>query len=316
MDFYPTKNNDKLNRLPFQPERIAGRVMVNPRYRIRELAPAPTPWWCDRCRVFHTFPRVRCDSGAFQDAGRRHGRVMPWTALREQLKLEEQLRWHLGDESFHFEVVFIYDDVVGVDEFLVNGKLVKQRGNTMTAAPAVWETLQSARYYASQRERIKGRIGFVGQGVTPEQYLWCVRVMRHWMRPDDVFGFGGFCVWGRMPKQITPVAHKTIKHVLPVLWSAGIRHFHLLGVQYAPAIEWVALLARWLNEGLTEEDRITFATDGNGPERGACVGGAVYDDTGRQRHGVYTKEQKYTDYHPCDLALTNIKAYDAWAASL
>lgn len=308
MDYYPSKDNDRLNRRRFAPETIGGRVMINPRYPIRELQRTVKPWWCARCRLFHTFPRVRCDSGAFQDAGRRQGRVMPWTALREQLKLEEQLRWHLGDESFHFEVVFIYDDVIGVDEELIDGVLVKRRGTTETAAPAVRETLLSARYYASQRHRIKGQIGFVGQGVTPEQYLWCVRVMRQWMRPGDVFGFGGFCIWGRMPKRITPIAHETISRVTPLLKHHGIRQFHLLGVMYAPAIEWAARLAR--------RQRVRFATDGNGPERGACVGGAVYDAAGRQRHGIYTKEQKYREYHPCDLALQNIKAYHEWAASL
>lgn len=314
MHFYPSKNNDRLNRLPFQPEAIVGRVMVNPRYPIKQLAPAPEPWWCERCSTYHTFPRVRCDSGGFQDidAGIR---LLPWTALDAQLRLEEQLRWYIGDETFHFETIFIYDQMAGVDEAIVNGKKVKLRGTPETAAPAIFETLRVARYYSSQRHRIKGRIGFVGQGVDPDQYVWCARVLRHWMQPGDVFGYGGMCIWGRMPKRITEGARETISRVTPLLAAHGIRDFHMLGVMYAPGIEWVAELVRGINTPLPIPDRITFATDGSGPEQAGAIAGAVYEG-GRQRHGVYTKEQKYKEYHPCDLALENIKSYSEWASSL
>ena len=39
MLFYPGKNNDALNTLPFAPEQITGCAMVNPHYRV-DLAPA------------------------------------------------------------------------------------------------------------------------------------------------------------------------------------------------------------------------------------------------------------------------------------
>lgn len=306
MDFYPAKNNDRLNTRTFHPEAIAGRVMVNPRYPIRQLARV-APWWCARCATFHTFPRVRCDSGAFQDVGKR--RMEPRQALEAQLRMEERLRWYLDDHDFHFETIFIYDDPAGVDEAVVDGRKIKVRGTEESAIGAVQGTLEAARYYATQRHRIRGRVGWVGQGINAAQYASCVVAMLAFMRPDDVFAFGGFCIWGRMPAQITPLAHGTLRRVIPLVRDvAGIRDFHLLGVMYAPGVTWAARAATMLG--------VSLATDGSGPEQAACISGAVYRADGTQDHGVYTKEQKYKEYHPCDLALKNISTYTAWAAGL
>lgn len=307
MDFYPAKNNDRLNRFPFAPEAISGRVMVNPRYPIRQLAAAPAPWYCDRCLVWHTFPRVRCDSGAFQDVGPAHWRRTPRIALVEQLRLEEQLRWHLNDESFHFETVFIYDQPAGVDEQVIKGKKVKKRGTLETAARAVVTTLEAAHFYASQRERIRGRIGFVGQGINADQYEACVRDILPLMQPGDLFAFGGFCIWGRMPRQITPIAHATISRVVPLLVAYGITEMHLLGVMYAPGVLWTAKIAA--------QHELLLATDGSGPEQAGAIAGRIYKD-GRQADGGYTKEQKYKEYHPCALALQNIRDYTLWSNEL
>jgi hypothetical protein len=304
IDFYPAKNNDRLNRTTFAPESVGGRVMVNPRYPIRELA-VVQPWFCARCAIFHTFPRVRCDSGAFQDIGQR--RYFPWSALSAQLRLEEQLRWLLGDQSFHFECIFIYDNPAGVDEAVVDGKKIKVRGTHATAARAVEDTVAAAHYYASQRHAIKGAIGFVGQGIDPDQYMGCVEAMLPLMQAGDVFGFGGFCIWGRMPKRITKIAHATIARAVPLLKAHGITDFHMLGVMYAPAIEWVADLARAAG--------VSFATDGSGPEQAGCIAGRGYSQ-GRQVDVGNRPEHKYISYHPCQLATENIRSYTEWTESL
>lgn len=303
MDFYPSKNNDSLNRRPFHPE-LVGRVMVNPRYPIRRLKKV-APWFCPRCNFFHTFPRVRCDSGAFQDIGKR--RLEPRQALEAQLRFEEQLRWHLNDHSFHFETIFIYDDPAGVDEAIIDGIKIKVRGDEQSAAPAVEHTLEAARYYASQRRHILGRIGWVGQGIDADQYLSCVRAMLPYFQRGDLLAFGGFCIWGRMPKRMRETAHETISRIVNVARFRGIREFHLLGVMYAPAIQWAARLAR--------KRRVRFSTDGSAPEQAACIGGRGYS-AGCQIDLGYRKEHKYKEYHPCDLALSNIRAYHDWARSL
>lgn len=304
MNFYPAKNNDRLNRQTFAPEAIGGRVMINPRYPIRQLARV-APWWCVRCGALHTFPRVRCDSGAFQDVGKK--RLFPWAALIAQLRLEEQLRWLLNDPTFHFECLFIYDDPAGVDEAMVDGKKIKVRGTALTASRAVAETIASAHYYASQRRHIMGAIGWVGQGIDPDQYEQCVRAMLPLMMPGDVFGFGGFCIWGRMPRRITPIAHATITRIVPLLTNVGITDFHMLGVMYAPAIEWCAALATRLG--------VTFATDGSGPEQAGCIGGRGYAN-GRQIDVGHRQAHKYISYHPCQLAMENIRSYTEWSNGL
>jgi hypothetical protein len=295
MDFYPAKNNDRLNRQPFEPERVSGRVMVNPRYLVRRLARV-APWWCRHCRAIHTFPRVRCDSGAFQDTGKK--RLFPWQALEAQLRFEEQLRWRLDDASFHFETIFIYDDPISREA----------RMNGDSAAEQVANTIASARYYASQRHRIRGGIGWVGQGIKTEEFVDCVQAQLAWFRPGDVVGFGGFAAWGRMSAVMTPFAHETISRVVDLARRRGAHSFHLLGVMYAPAVRWVAQFAH--------SRRVRFALDGSGPEQAACIAGAVYRPDGTQDHGIYTKEQKYQDYYPCDLALQNIAAYTQWTNSL
>lgn len=306
MDFYPSKTNDKLNRRPFQPERV-GRVMVNPRYPVRQLARV-APWYCHCCRMVHTFPRVRCDSGAFQDIGAKHARLFPWQALDAQLRYEEQLRWWLDEPAFHFETVFIYDNPAGVDEAVIDGRKVKVRGDERSAERAIEDTLAAAAVYAARRADIRGRIEWVGQGISPDQYLDCLRLQRRYFRDGDLIGLGGFCIWGRMPTRMRNTAHKTIAWA--VNWGRlhGICEYHMLGVMYAPAVRWAA--------GLARKRRVRFATDGSGPEQAACISGAVYRSDGTQDHTVYTKEQKYKEYHPCDLAHTNIHTYHDWARSL
>lgn len=303
MDFYPSKTNDRLNRRPFHPE-LVGRVMVNPRYPVRELSRV-APWYCWRCHTPHTFPRVRCDSGAFQDIGKR--RLEPRQALEAQLRFEEQLRWWTGDHSFHFETIFIYDDPAGVDEAIIDGVKIKVRGDEKSAVPAVANTLAAARYYATQRKHIQGGIGWVGQGIDADQYLACVRAQLPYFKRGDVLGLGGFCIWGRMPKQMRETAHETIGRVVNAARFRGVRDFHLLGVMYAPGISWAARLAR--------QRRVRFSTDGSAPEQAACIGGRGYA-AGRQIDLGWRPEHKYRGYHPCDLALENIRAYHDWARSL
>ena len=291
MLFYPSKTNDRLNARPFYPEAITRRVMLNPNYPIRRVLPGTS--------VFE-------DSGAFQDIDRQT-RLQPWAALDRQLR-----HWNVielsNDYPVHFEALVIYDQMAGVDECLVDGKKMKKRGNEETARPAIAETLRSAAYYATQRHRMRdAALCFVGQGVTPEQYITdCVVPMLDIMRPGDWFAFGGLCIWGKMPKQLTPLAHETIARTVPLLKRHGIVRFHLLGVTYAPAVEWVAALAR--------RERVTFSTDGSGPEQTGAIAGKRYVN-GRQVR-AYAKEQKWTDYHPHDLAMENIQSYHDWSSGL
>lgn len=289
MDLYPSKNNNALNRLPFAPETVTGRAMVNPLYPV-DLAPGTL---------------ALCDSTAFQTC---LSRVRPWTALDRQLRLEQQIAWGMCDPDWFFEAVLTYDMLVGVDEAIVEGKRVKRRGDETSAALAVQETIRSARYYHSQRERVRGAIAHAAQGATPAQYLACVRALLPLMRPGvDWLAFGGFCIIGRMPRLMMPIFDETLGRVMPLLQAAGIVRAHILGVCYPPAIALAVQYERAYG--------VALSTDSSGLEQ-AAVFGRVYDGgDGRQRQR-YTKTQKFIDYHPAQLAMQNIRDYSAWMATL
>jgi hypothetical protein len=290
MMFYPSKTQDRMWRYPLPVETITGRAMVNPNYPVTLARPT----------------QAICDSGAFQDID-RCSRLFPYSALDRQLRFQEQIRWRHGDHDWHFEAIVIYDQMLGVDEAVINGQKVKQRGTLESARPAIANTLASAEHYARSRDRIEGAICFVGQGITPEQYTGeCVIPQLDLMRPDDWFAFGGFCIIGRQPS-LKPLFVQTVDRVFPLLKQKGIRRAHLLGICVADMVEYAAAAGHRYG--------IVLSNDSSAPEFAAVVNGSVYVN-GRLKKGPYTKADKHINYNPCELALTNIRNYAGWAASL
>ncbi len=286
VEFYPGKNNNALNTLPFEPERVTGRIMVNPHYPVNVLPGA----------------RYKIDSGAFQERDML-ARLQPWSALDRQLRMEAQIEY--GGHGGYAEDIVTYDMLAGVDEALIDGKRVKRRGTVETAAGAVYETIRSARYYQTQEWRVRGAIAYAAQGVTPAQYLECVGALLPLMRPGrDCLAFGGFCIVGMVPS-LKPVLYATLDLVLPLLRSHGITRAHLLGVTVADAIERAALAERRYG--------VALSTDSTGPERCAVFGRGYA--SGRQV-ARYTKAQKFTDYHPATFAIENIRDYHEWMETL
>lgn len=290
MIFYPSKNNDRLNRRRFSPETIAGRAMVNPHYRVG-LAPGT---------------RYIIDSGAFQERDMRE-RLQPWSALDRQLRLEAQIE--LTGHGGRAEAIVTYDMLDGVDEALTDEGRVKRRGTEDTASYAVQETIRSARYYATQAHRIAGAIAYACQGVTPAQYLACADRLLPLMRPGrDWFAFGGFCIIGQVPS-LKPVFYEVLAAMLPRLDRAGITRAHILGVTVSDAIMRAADIAR--------PYRVELSTDSSGPERNAAVYGKEFVTEGRPRFVArYDKADKFICYQPADWAMEQIARYDGWITSL
>jgi hypothetical protein len=287
MLFYPSKCNNALNRRPFLPELQCGRAMLNPNYPVQLARPVP----------------AMCDSGAFQDIDKGQ-RLLPWSALERQLRFERVVSATLPND-WHFEAIVTYDQMLGVDEQVVDGKKIKRRGNEETARPAIAETLLAARYYARQRHRVQGRLCFAAQGATPRQYVEeCVVPLLDVMQPGDWFAFGGFCIIGRVPS-LKPVFAETVRAVLPLLAHKGIRRAHLLGIGVTDMVRLAAELGR--------QHGVVMSTDTSSIEINSTMG-RVFDG-GRWEHR-YTKEQKYTAYHPCDLSHANLLRYDAFCAAL
>jgi len=300
MDFIPSKTHDCLNGLPFRPELVTGSAMVNPHFRGVTVADGTL---------------VVVDSGAFQKEDMLN-RKTPEEALGRQSRLMADLAYGKPQSRF---VLVTYDMLRGVDEVIENGQRIKRRGNEETAREAVAETLKSAAYYASQRDRIHGaKIAFSAQGATPRQYVEdCVTPMLDMMKAGDWFAFGGFCIVG-MNKSLLPVFVETIDRTLPLLRRRGIERAHILGVCWHVAIEEAAALGR--------KHGVQMSTDSSALEI-QSVHGKVWDvrhmaetRTGTPWKHVYQKEHKKSDgpvsYHPCTLALENIARYHAWSQGL
>mgnify|MGYP006914140212 FL=1 len=288
MIFYPGKNNNALNTRPFAPESITDCAMVNPHYRV-DLAPGT---------------RYIIDSGAFQERDML-ARLQPWQALDRQLRLEAQIEY--GGHGGPAEAIVTYDMLVGVDEALVDGKRKKVRGTEESAAPAVAETLRSARYYATQVPRVRGAIAYAAQGATVAQYLACVDALLPLMRPGvDWLAFGGFCIIGRVPS-LKPLFYAVLDAALPRCRAAGITRAHLLGVTVADAITVAA--------GAERRYGVALSTDSTGPEQ-CAVFGRGYTADGRQTELGLRKQDKFITYHPRDLAHDNIRTYTRWIETL
>lgn len=286
--FYPSKNNNRLNRLPFVPERITGTAMVNPHYPV-ELSPGA---------------RYVIDSGAFQERDMR-ARLQPWTALDRQLRLEAQIEY--GGHGGHAEAIVTYDMLDGVDEAITEQGRVKRRGDDESASAAVLETIRSARYYATQAHRIRGAIAYACQGVSTSQYVRCAVALLPLIRPGrDWFAFGGLCITGIIRGKMLPVFEATLRAVIPMLASAGVLRAHILGVCIPEAIR----IAR----SLEQAHGVALSTDSRAPETAGCIWGRVYRD-GRQVD-CYTKAQKWVDYHPNELAHRNVRDYATWMEGL
>lgn len=288
MMFYPSKNNDRLNARPFNPERITGTAMVNPHYRCR-VAPGT---------------RYIIDSGAFQERDMVN-RLQPWSALDRQLRFEAQIeyRGHGG----HAEALISYDMLDGVDEALTEDGRVKRRGDDTTASRAVLETLRSARYYKTQESRVRGAIAYACQGVSTAQYVACARELIPLIRPGvDWFAFGGLCITGIIRGQMLPVFASTLSAVVPMLADAGVARAHILGVCVPEAIRVCVDLER--------RHGVALSTDSRAPETAGCIYGRCYIE-GVQTN-KYAKEQKWIDYHPNDLAHQNVRDYHEWITGL
>lgn len=292
MIFYPSKTNNALNGDPFRPELINRRAMVNPLYSV-DLAPGTDAMY---------------DSCAFQECAPWERRL-PWGALKRQIDFYHRIaRRGCGPHKATF---MTYDYLTGVDEAIENGVRVKRRGTRETAAVAVAETIYSARYYHSQRERIPGAIAYACQGIDPDQYLACARELIPLIRPGlDMFAFGGFCIIGMQPR-LKAVFYETLRAVLPVLVFAGVERAHILGVTVADAILEASRIAAPYG--------VILSTDSSGPERNAAVYGREFvtdGPKGPRFTARYTKAEKMIAYRPAAWAMENIARYDAWCQSI
>jgi hypothetical protein len=280
--FYPSK---VLSRQGYYPETVRKRAMLNPKYKVKHFQ--------------FPFDSIM-DSGAFQDID-KHIRLNPEAALKRQTDYISYIK--TINSSFELEAICIYDQMIGIDEALIDGKKVKKRGTEETGIAAVEDTLLSANYY---NKSYTERIVYIAQGVTPKQYMYCTNELLTLMRTDDYFGFGGFCIIGKQKNLMLRTFLETLDVVLPVLKKKQLKRVHLLGVCIPDAITMFNKKCRQYS--------IKWSTDSSAPEVAARRFGRTYNRiTGRQHAKKWIK---YKDYDPYDLALENIESYNTWIESL
>lgn len=165
------------------------------------------------------------DSGAFSDN---------WT---ERLSFSDALDRQIRHGQKHGYVSQIthratYDLLI--DEVWNDGNRQKRRWSVLEAESAVDETVQAAAWLNKHREGMPLIIS--AQGVDAAQYLRCVQRLMPLIQTGDIVGLGGWCIIGKMSRQMMPVFQETVKIVIPFLAQEGIDRVHIWGVIYPPAL--------------------------------------------------------------------------------
>lgn len=199
-----------------------------------------------------TSPIALLDSGAFTDAPT--ARLTPEQALTRQLTWEESASRAWGHPWQAFGVVS-YDLLI--DETWEHGKKYKRRWSIREADWATEQTIESAAYLASQREKLAPRTLVLScQGVDAIQYTECTtEVLKH-AKPGDWIGLGGWCILGQHTS-LLPEFFTTCHQVLPRVANAGITHIHIFGVLWLPALGGLLWLA--------DHYGLTVSTDSSAP---------------------------------------------------
>lgn len=186
------------------------------------------------------------DSGAFCDGP---GDRLDFQSAYERQK-EHAEKFKYADQVTH---VASYDLLI--DEKWQDGQRRKERWTEWAARKAIEETIAAADWIRCHRA---DPMVLSAQGVTAMQYLNCVQAIVPMIRDCDILGLGGWCITGKMPKQMMPVFREMIELVVPYVAQVGIRWLHIWGVCYAPALG--ELL--WM----CNQYGLRLSTDSSGPQ--------------------------------------------------
>jgi len=199
------------------------------------------------------------DSGAFSDSWST--RLDFASALDRQINHAD--RWHYTDQISHRAT---YDLLI--DEVWDDGNRAKRRWTVGAAEDAVETTVAAARYLDAHRDGLSLVVS--AQGVDALQYLRCAERLMSYMRDGDFFGFGGWCILGKLPAQMMPIFRDTVATVIPFLAREGVRHVHIWGVIYPRGLG--VLYRACVRHGLT------LSTDSVGPSMLPIYGQWGYGD--------------------------------------
>ena len=277
MRFYVSKCHNKLNGREFSPELVSPDICLNPYYPVRIDGGIR--------------PNIILDSGAFQDVA-TDSRLNFEEALQRQLDFEEK-----NLEGLEVEAIVSYDRLVDEQLDMVNGQ-IKKRVSHRLGKRFVEETVDAAEFLSKNRKRLgKRKLVLSCQGTTAPMYLDCVERVLSISNPEDIIGFGGFCIvskGGFYERQY----YRIIKKAIPMIAEAGNKRVHIFGLGMFRALTQTDIYARMHG--------IEASYDTSSPELNATFG-KVFNPTNPALNQVYRKSHKKRGYHPADLAIFNIK---------
>lgn len=274
MRFYVSKCHDSLNGREYSPELITPFLCLNPYYNVTLK---------DHKRVKYIL-----DSGAFQDV-KTENRLTPKNALERQLSFEKKV----GRKA---EAIVSYDRLV--DEQIENGVQFKERVSESIGKEYVEETIEAAKYLCSQRNRLKGRKLILScQGSTANQYMECLKAMLDIASPEDIIGFGGFCILSKSVKYETEF-YEVVNKGFPMIHDRGIDRVHIFGMGVFRVLVQTDIYARM--------NGIDCSYDTSSPELNS-VFGKSFNPVEGQMATVFSKIHKMNGYVPANLALFNVK---------
>jgi hypothetical protein len=164
-----------------------------------------------------------------------------------------------------------------------DGERSKRRWTVESAAHAVQETIAAAQFLSENTHGLS--LILSAQGVDATQYLECVKAIIPFMRLDrDALGLGGWCIIGKMPKQMMSVFRDTIRLIIPYAAAQGVKRIHIFGVIYPEALGSLA----WH----CSQYGLDLSTDSTSPQLYPISGNWGYGDwrdNSYQRVGVETR---------------------------
>lgn len=225
--------------------------------------------------------KVMQDSGAFCDS------------LSNRLSFKDVLErqiYHARKFEYADQVTHMASYDLLIDEKWKDGIRYKQRWSEGEAWSAVRETIAAARYILEWRNEYQQDVNLVlsAQGVSLDQYLSCADAVldRPGRRENDALGLGGWCIMGIRKRLLLPFK-EIMRELVPMAASKGVKHIHIWGVLYAPAIG--NLL--WL----CDQHDILLSTDSAGPQKRPAMGTWGYmgwTDKDYRRPPVETRGQE------------------------
>jgi hypothetical protein len=217
--------------------------------------------------------KILMDSGAFQDTD-KDSRISVEEALKRQLKLEEKV----GVVS---ERIVAYDHIGNVED-----------------------TIKANQYLASKREELKPRqLVLMIQGITLRDYIHCLTETLKIASPEDCIGLGGVAMSGRV-NEIKFKLLDSIKIGLPIIYNSKVKDIHIFGVGTFSVLKEVAHIKEILKMTGMDVNKLNISCDTSSFEIMSTMG-SVVDEEQEKWVKVYSKEQKYKEYHPADLTIEN-----------